>query len=316
MSRYFFASGLRALAGVLPDQAVVHAGSRPYGLHAGNKLPIVVYPHLLAAELHRLGRPANFRYVVTLNDWDTDTLDHLPGYRFNFVPRGRSFQHQADPAGCCASLVDHWERRLRAELRPLGERFPDVVVDVRRVSTFRDVPVFADALRRGLADPGALAARIEAAFGVPVDAGRAQFLGAVCPACHSIDGATAYDRTSDQVSFACRQCGTTTGAACGQLDYWLYTHLLGAAKCRAVDPDAWVFGGDFAETRTIDFLESVVALLQGAPPRMNKLFTPVLLGSDGEKMSKSRRNLLDVPIEWLSARAATHDEPRLLPPDA
>ncbi|MBI2941667.1 MAG: hypothetical protein HYY04_14635 [Chloroflexi bacterium] len=314
MTRHFFASGLHELAASLPEDAVVHAGARPYGLHAGNRLPIVVYPILLAEELRRLGHAGGYRHLVTLNDWDTDGLVHAPGYPVNFIPRGRSFQHQVDPAGCCASLVDHWERQLGMELRPLTDRHPEVAVEIRRVSSYRAVPAFADTLRFGLTHPDELGRRAASAFGVPVDCPRAQLAGAVCPGCHSIDGMTSYDPMGDRVSFGCRQCGAATEDVFTRFDYWLYTHLVGAAKCRAADPDAWIFGGDFVEHRAIDFLERTVELLQGRPPRMMSLFTPVLLGSDGEKMSKSRRNLLDVPLDWLVSRAASWDAPRLAPP--
>lgn len=98
-------------------------------------------------------------------------------------------------------------------------------------------------------------------------------------------------------------------------DFWLYVHLLGAAKYLALRPNVWIFGGDFLQYRTVDFLDRMVHRLSGEPPAMKHLFTPILLGSNGEKMSKSLGNLLDVPLEWLIERGRTWDE-MLLPPPA
>lgn len=74
--RCLFHAGLRDLALLLRGDAVLNAGMRPYGFHAGNKLPIPACPYLLTHEVAQRGVRPMFRYVLILNDWESDTQCH------------------------------------------------------------------------------------------------------------------------------------------------------------------------------------------------------------------------------------------------
>ncbi|MBI2887604.1 MAG: hypothetical protein HYY02_10395 [Chloroflexi bacterium] len=306
--RYLRATGLRALAQELRGDEVVHAGMRPYGFHAGNKAPILCYPILLGEEMLRRGVEPRFRYLVTLNDWETDGLAHPAGYPLNVTPSGRSFQHQPDPDGCSPGLVDHWESHLRRELAPIQERFPAVQLSLVRASQIRDADGMQRALEAGLARPQEVRLLLEETLKVVILDAPLQFLGAVCPSCRSIQGETSYAGGRGAVTFRCAACGSASARPKEALDYWLYVHLLGAAKYLVFRPDVWIFGGDFLEYRTVDFLDRMVEALDGKPPAMKHLITPILLGPDGEKMSKSRGNLADLPLERLLSLLRGVDE--------
>ena len=48
---YFFYSGIKELATTLSGKENIYLGIRPYGFHAGNKIPFVIYPMLLCEEM-------------------------------------------------------------------------------------------------------------------------------------------------------------------------------------------------------------------------------------------------------------------------
>ena len=48
----------------------------PTGSTPANKLPIPAYPYLLTHEVAQRGVRPMFRYVLTLNDWESDTQCH------------------------------------------------------------------------------------------------------------------------------------------------------------------------------------------------------------------------------------------------
>ncbi len=316
MNRYYYASGLRHLAAELAGDEVIHAGARPYDLHAGNRIPLVVYPTLLAEALAARGRTPRFRYVVTLNDWDTDGLVGKSGAPLSFRPHGTTFQYRPDPAGCCATLVDHWERRFWREIAPLRAAYPQIDVTTARASTLARQPGFLEILRFALYNRAEVGRALSKAVGQAVDERDCRFAGVVCPRCHAIDGQTIDDAANGHVRFACDKCNAQVAGALLDFDWWLYVHVLGAAKYAALAPDVWIFGGDFVEHGTLNFLDRMIELATGTPPRMKHLITPILRGSDGEKMSKSRGNYLEVPSEVLFRAIRLVDTPYASTPQA
>ena len=61
---YFFYSGIKELATTLSGKENIYLGIRPYGFHAGNKIPFVIYPMLLCEEMEKYP-PLLFIYLLT-----------------------------------------------------------------------------------------------------------------------------------------------------------------------------------------------------------------------------------------------------------
>jgi len=59
MKPYFFQNGIRKLAQEISGEENIYLGIRPYGFHAGNMLPFVLYPILLGQELKNLAKNHN-----------------------------------------------------------------------------------------------------------------------------------------------------------------------------------------------------------------------------------------------------------------
>lgn len=171
-------------------------------------------------------------------------------------------------------------------------------MEVLRASRMREVPGFLDTIRVGLAEPQALRRLLLETVGPPILEEPCRYAGAVCRVCHAIEGVTAY-LPEGAVAQRCHACGQEQTQPLAEADLWFYVHLLGAAKYVALRPDIWIFGGDFVEYRTVDFLDRLVEYCTGAPPAMQHLITPILLARDGRKMSKSLGNTETVPTETL-----------------
>ena len=50
-------------------------GIRPFGFHAGNLLSLYVYPYLFCEEVQENGKPVNFTFFCSINDYEQDELD-------------------------------------------------------------------------------------------------------------------------------------------------------------------------------------------------------------------------------------------------
>ena len=298
-NQYFFGAGLSKLAKSLKGDEHIHAGMRPYGFHIGNKLPLIVYPILLGNEMRKRGIEPRFRYSISLNDWDTDSYLPINNYPMNLVPKGYSFQYQKDTHGCHNSRVDHWESVIEDEIKILREKMPNVRCDIIRVSSLKRNDSFLRVMRFGLDYPEKILAIIKENMKIDVLSTPTQFIGSVCKSCFSIEGLTSYSKENDEVCFICSKCRNKQETFVWEQDYWIYVHLLGAAKNAALRPDIWIFGGDFITSDSIIFHKAVYEASLGYPLRQKHLFTTVLLGPDGQKMSKSIGNLADIPLNEL-----------------
>ena len=64
---YFFYSGIKELATTLSGKENIYLGIRPYGFHAGNKIPFVIYPMLYCEEMQRAGKIPAFNFFLFIN---------------------------------------------------------------------------------------------------------------------------------------------------------------------------------------------------------------------------------------------------------
>src|SRR5436190_11749642 len=135
-----YREGLRNVVETLKGNEVIYSGIRPYDYHAGNRIVLAVYPHLLARSMAQRGVNPRFRYVITLNDLEPSVFDGLA-----FRATGPSYQF--------ATAVDAIIDKLEADLIHLRREFPDVVIEYFRSSDMVRTPHFERATQILLQDP-------------------------------------------------------------------------------------------------------------------------------------------------------------------
>ena len=96
--------------------------------NAGNVLSLVVYPYLLCREMRKNNKEVNFKFKISINDYEQDFLD-VPDFRkypFNIYPQNSSFQFMPDEAGCCKDVVDHWQPIIESNILNIKKTFPKI----------------------------------------------------------------------------------------------------------------------------------------------------------------------------------------------
>lgn len=313
MEPYLYLQGLKKLAKEASGDEVIHLGIRPYGFHAGNALALIVYPYLLSWYLELEGKKSRFRFVISLNDWEQDALDG-PDYRrypFNIFPKSTSLQFTQDEEGCCKSIVDHWEPIIQRSMLSLKERFPGISFSFVRNSELSTHPRYKELLLRTIKNPEEQMEIFKCFSGKEILAAPLSYAGVICPKCRKAHGDTVVGN-NDSVQWKCDECKITMEADYLAFQYWWYHKPMLLARMEIFGVDITISGGDhFSEG---DFLIRRAFIERFSPqtkePKM--LFTPTLIVSNGEKMSKSRNNTVFADIERLIKVAASCDKSELL----
>lgn len=313
MEPYLYLKGLKKLAKEVGGDEVIHLGIRPYGFHAGNALALIAYPYLLCWYLELENKKARFHFVISLNDWEQDALDG-PDYReypFNIFPKNTSIQFTQDEDGCCKSTVDHWEPIIQRSMLKLKERFPNISFLFVRNSELSKHPYCKELLLRTIRNPEEQMEIFKRFSEKEVLTTPLSYAGAICPNCHRAHGNTSVG-DNDSVLWKCSECKMTMEADYSEFQYWWYHKPMLLARMEIFGVDITISGGDhFSEG---DFLIRRAFIERISPqtkePRM--LFTPMLITSNGEKMSKSRNNTAFADVEKLIQVAVSCDKPELL----
>ncbi|HEX4417761.1 MAG TPA: hypothetical protein VH165_07670 [Kofleriaceae bacterium] len=301
---------MRHIADGLRGDEVLYSGIRPYDYHAGNRIVLAVYPHLLAQRVAQRGITPRFRYVITLNDLEPSAYDDLV-----FQATGPSYQ--------LATHVDAIIDKLETDLIHLRRGFPDVKIEYLRSSDMVRTPHFERLQQIVLQDPREflkLYIRDEVLPQLPAElVAASEFLGLVCPACKRPVSARQTPRLEDT---QCPGCGVALGTR-GALHYWLYFVPLLALKLRVVQPDVALLGGDYLEPDAaaallkqpckLEEILELYQMLDGGRP-LTFLVPPLLLGKDGQKMSKSLGNVTAYRYEQVLAACGANDGPRFAIP--
>jgi hypothetical protein len=205
----------------------------------------------------------------------------------------------------------------------LRRDFPEVTIEYLKSSDMVHTPHFERLQQLVLQDPRAfleLFVRDEILPHLPAElVAASEFLGLVCPACKRPVSARQTPRLEDAV---CPGCDVALGSR-GALHYWLYFVPLLALKLRVVQPDVALLGGDYLEPDAAAAmlkqpckLEEILELYQrldGRPLRF--LVPPLLLGKDGQKMSKSLGNVTTYRYDQVLAACRATDDARFSIPE-
>jgi lysyl-tRNA synthetase class I len=309
---YRGAAGLRELAGRLRGDETVHVGIRPFGLHAGNVLGIVAYPHLLCRALRDLGKSPQVRLIVSINDWEQDAPSGPDPvrYPYNIVPRGSTFQFSRTASDC--AIVDLWEPRIKEAYIPIMREFTGVQVEFRRTSVLRSDPRTGWFLARTLN----LQARIGgclnelSAFEVLLD-GPLLFASAVCPECFAARGKTAFLDDDTVVDFACVSCGYANIRPFQTFDWWWHHKPMFLARWYLWGIDVSLSGGDHLVDGDAAIRDALRTVFDLEDRRLLMLFAPMLVDDAGVKVSKSARNEITIPYNQILSGAAGIEDVRV-----
>jgi lysyl-tRNA synthetase class I len=293
----------------LGGDETVQVGIRPFGLHAGNILGIVAYPHLLCRKLRQQGKNPRLRLIVSINDWEQDAPSGPDPirYPYNIVPQKTTLQFCASPSGM--GLVDVWEPRIREAYTSLIDEFDGVRVEFRRTSELCRERLTGHFLAKTLDLAGEIARCLaeKSSFEVLID-DTALFASVACPGCRAARGRTTFRDNNSTVAFQCAACGWMGQRNFAEFDWWWHHKPMFTARWYLWDIQVAISGGDHyvdGDGAVRDALRQVFGLQER---NLSMLFSPLLLDRTGVKISKSANNEVMVPYDrLLSAAASTED---------
>jgi hypothetical protein len=208
MKPYLYLRGLRRLAREIRGDETIHVGIRPYGFHAGNAMALVAYPYLLCEYLEDAGKGPHLKFIVSINDWEQDSLDG-PDYReypYNIYPKHSSLQFTPDEGDCCKSIVDHWQPIIERNVRRLQNRFSGISITFVKNSDLLKHPFARKLLLETIRHPKIQADIFKKHSQSKVLDNPIQYAGAICFRCKQAHGETTVT-DKNLVHWECRRCG-------------------------------------------------------------------------------------------------------------
>ena len=284
---YLFQQGLSDISKTLTGEENIYLGIRPYGFHAGNQLPFIAFPFLLAQKLKQLGKEPSFHFYCFINDWEQDGIEHYDVQApFDVRPRRTTFQYTRAEAPNTGNIVDFWQPIIEKNMHFLETSFPKIKMSFIRNSTMKTNKWMKKVIIKTLQHPELIANTLRQLTGKPVS-GEARYCLPVCPSCKTTKTSASVVK-GKYIAMQCKNCGHQEQARYEDFDYWLYHKSL--ALPRIADH---YFEGDFDTRRA---LFAAYGIDVDYP---KTLYTPVLYGRDGHPMGKSKKNDEILPIEEL-----------------
>lgn len=298
---YYGGNGLRRLAERFRGDENFCLGIRPFGFHAGNMAACVAYPILLAEELEKQGKMPTFSLTCFLNDYEQHRVTGHASCpddddENNIYPLDATMQFTYPDSGQ-QSVVDIWESVIRRNLDAVSQRFPGVSVTVRRSSEIKESALFADTLRAGLNNADQIADICEDLTGVRV-LRPAEYARVVCPDCHTPVAKTRMK--GDKIDTRCPPCDRPIHGTYTDFDYWMNHKLLGIAKLAPEDNYVlWFTGSDHKKYRTDAIRRAIMERFNLLAKPCDRVYAPLLVREDGQKMGKSNHNTADIDLDVL-----------------
>lgn len=291
MKPYLYFSGLLKLVADIKGSERIHVGIRPYGFHAGNSMALVVYPYLLCKYTELAGKKAQFRFIVSINDWEQDALDgpNPRKYPFNVYPKNTSIFYLQDDKKCCKSAIDHWQPIIERAINTLKVTFPHVTFEYKRNSDLIKYPFFKTLLLQTLKFP-------MEQFNILISNSHFNYLnypiiyaGAVCPQCYTAHGITSVI-DDDTISWACSKCYLKLTDNIDIFQFWWYHKPMLIARIKIFKIDIILSGGDHYSEGDFNIRKAFLNKYTQSTKEPYMLFTPTVIALDGQKMSKGRNN--------------------------
>ena len=151
---YLLMDGLNEIAQNFTGTENIFLGIKPYGFHAGNKIPFVVYPMLLCKKMLEYGKEPRFSFFIFINDWEQDGFDKectdMTKFPFNVYPRGTTYQFSK------TTEVSYWTQKIVDSVLYVKSLFPKVQIKCIKNSEMRDMPYMKNVVLRTIQDPSLL----------------------------------------------------------------------------------------------------------------------------------------------------------------
>lgn len=299
MKAYFFQKGVGRLAKEINGNENIYLGIRPYGFHAGNMLPFIIYPMLLCKEMVKLGKIPKFSIYIFINDWEQDKLNgpDLIKYPYNIFPWNTTFQYTKYDRSTNKSIVDVWEPIIFKETLHLKSLYPQVAIQTVRNSELKNNEIMKRYVLFTLENPRKIAEVIEQFSNKMILKDPLSFAIAVCPVCHKVKGKTHVVNKS--LIHNCFHCGKTIKGLYEDFDYWFYHKPLAIPRLEIFDIDICITGLDHYNEGDFDIRHELIKLFKSSTKFPKTLYAQTLLGSDNHVMGKSRGNSRVVSIDKL-----------------
>lgn len=291
MKPYLYFDGLLKLSQEIQGSEVIHIGIRPYGFHAGNAMAFIVYPYLLCKYLEKLGKKAQFKFIVSINDWEQDILDgpNPRKYPFNIFPKNTSIYFVKDERGCCKSVTDHWQPIIERNLLVLKNEYPGLSFQFVRNSELIEFPFCREMLRRTIENPYEQFKILKENSDNETLESPIKYAGAICPSCHRAHGTTAVVN-DEMISWICDGCNYSTKDRMENFQYWWYHKPMLLARMEIFKVDITLSGGDHFSEGDFNIRKAFIKKYSPATKEPYMLFSPTVVTVDGQRMSKSRNN--------------------------
>lgn len=293
---YLSYEGLESAAETMRGDETIHLGIRPYEMHDGNTLALVAYPIMLCEKLKSLGKIPQFNFILSLNDWEQDHLEGEDIYRYNFDvhPQHTTIQFLKDDSGQSTSVM--WAARIREAFDELLKRFNKVRLTQVFNSSLKDNPIMKQVVLKTLKDSHKIKDLMLGSSGKETNHSDYGFANALCPFCTHANTNTVVE--DDTIRLFCNRCKKQAQGKYENFWYWLHHKPLFAARWKIFSFPYSISGGDhYHEGDTKTRIVLYEFFFNEPAPQLNMIFSPVLLGHNGQKMSKSRNNYKSSNIE-------------------
>ncbi len=311
---YLYNEGIKSLAQDSVGTESIHMGIRPFGFHAGNLVSLYVYPFLFCEEMEKLGKPVQFRFFVSINDYEQDALGgpDVKKYPFNIFPQKTTLQFLEDGEGCHAYMIDHWFPIIRRSLQRLTERFPEVQIYFIKNSELKNDLKFKETLTRTIYNPIEQADIFKRFTDKEVLDAPLAYAGVVCPVCKKTKGKTVVSRVNDEhIRWECETCGISLHAPYMHFDYWFYHKPLFTARLSIFNIDITFSGDDHFSEGDFRIRQEFIKSFNPSIKSPKMFFGPLVMAPDGTRMSKTQGNALFGNTEKLLEKCRTLNEDKI-----
>ena len=203
----------------------------------------------------------------------------------------------------------YWGGRIIDAMTAVTQRYPNVTVKPYYNSDLRYTAAMKRVVLQTLSNPQEIKDLMLTITKKPTDNSLAIFASTVCPKCHDANTQTVIE--NDILRVNCPLCGQQTEGKYEEFTYWLHHKPLFAARWKALGFEYSLSGGDHLAEGDVEVRRALYEyFFNEDAPKLDMVFSPILMGSDGNKMSKSRDNYFDMPIEKLLSLAQS-DAPKL-----
>lgn len=296
--------GIKQAAADFKGTERIHMGIRPYEMHAGNMLALVAYPMLMCQETAKRGITPQYEFIVSINDWEQAELGghDIYTYHFDIWPVDSTIQFLIDDESGLPSAA-HWGQVITERVATVSDWFPSVKVTPKFNSHLREQDAMKHVILQTIARRKELKQLLLDTTGIPTTGDDTHFANALCPKCNHANTNSEVD--GENITVNCKKCGFSGTDSYENYWYWLHHKPLFAARWEIFGFDASLSGGDHFKDKDVESRKALYEFFFGKPcPNISMIFTPIMIGKDGNKMSKSRRNYFSADIESIMAQAS------------